>query len=71
LINVKVSCNENKYGILRKSLRLKGLIIFINEDLIPEDRTELREEVQKVKEARKEGKWGIIRNRKAIIQYKD
>jgi hypothetical protein len=25
-------------------------------------------EVQKVKEARKEGKWAIIRNRKAIVR---
>ena len=42
--------------------------IFINEDLIPEDQAELRKEVQKVKEARKEGKWAIIRNRKAFIR---
>ena len=42
--------------------------IFIKEDLIPEDQAELRKEVQKVKEARKEGKWEIIRNRKAVIR---
>ena len=42
--------------------------IFINEDLIPEDQAELRKEVQKVKEARKEGKWAIIRNRKVVIR---
>jgi hypothetical protein len=57
LICVKVSCNDHKYSILSKSSRLKGLGIFINEDLIPEDQDELRKEVQKVKEARKEGKW--------------
>ena len=44
------------------------MIIFINEDLIPEDQVELRKEVQKVKEARKEGVWVIIRNRKVIIR---
>ena len=42
--------------------------IFINEYLIPEDQAELRKEVQKVKEARKEEKWAIIRNRKAVIR---
>jgi hypothetical protein len=57
LIHVKVSCNDHKYSILSKSLSLKGSRIFINEDLIPEDQDELRKEVQKVKEARKEGKW--------------
>jgi hypothetical protein len=62
LIHVKVSCNDHKYGILSKSPSLKGSRIFINEDLIPEDQVELRKEVQKVKEARKEGKWAIIRN---------
>ena len=45
--------------------------IFINEDLIPEDQAELRKEVQKVKEARKEGKRVIIRNRKAIVRDRD
>jgi hypothetical protein len=68
LIHVKVSCNDHKYSILSKSPSLKGLAIFINEDLIPEDKAELRKEVQKVKEARKEGKWAIIRNRKAIVR---
>ena len=62
LICVKVSCNDHKYSILSKSPSLKGSRIFINEDLIPEDQAELRKEVQKVKEARKEGKWAIIRN---------
>jgi len=28
----------------------------------------LRKEVQKVKEARKEGEWAIIRNRKTVIR---
>ena len=37
LIRVKVNCNDHKYSILSKSLRLKGSEIFINEDLIPED----------------------------------
>ena len=54
--------------MLSKIASLKGTGIFINEDLIPEDQEELRKEVQKVKEARKEGKWAIIRNRKAFIQ---
>ena len=57
-----------KYDILSKTSSLKGIGIFINEDLIPEDQAELRKEVQKVKEARKEGKWAIIRNRKAVIR---
>jgi len=55
--------------LTEKSRRsLKGTGIFINEDLVSEDQAELRKEVQKVKEARKEGKWEIIRNRKAIIR---
>jgi hypothetical protein len=62
LICVKVSCNDHKYRILSKSPSIKGSGIFINEDLIPEDQAKLRKEVQKVKEARKEGKWAIIRN---------
>jgi hypothetical protein len=71
LIHVKVSCTDHKYSILSKSPSLKGSAIFINEDLIPEDEAELRKEVQKVKEARKEGKWAIIRNRKAIVRDRD
>jgi hypothetical protein len=71
LICVKVSCNDHKYSILSKSSSLKGSVIFINEDLIPEDRVELKKEVQKVKEARKEGKWEIIRNKKAIFRDRD
>jgi hypothetical protein len=35
---------------------------FINEDPILEDQDELGKGVQKVKEARKERKWTIIRN---------
>jgi len=55
--------------LTEKSRRsLKGTGIFINEDLVSEDQAELRKEVQKVKEARKEGKWEMIRNRKAIIR---
>ena len=49
LIQVKVSFTEQKYKILRKTSSLKGLRIFINEYLIPEDHVELRKEVQKVK----------------------
>jgi hypothetical protein len=71
LICVKVSCNEHKYNILTKSQSLKGSRIFINEDLIRKDHAELRKEVQKVKEARKEGKWAIIRNRKSIVRDRD
>ena len=62
LIYVKVSFNDHKYSILSKSPSLKGSGIFINEDLIPKDQDELRKEVQKVKQDRKEGKWEIIRN---------
>jgi hypothetical protein len=71
LIRVKVSCNDHKYNILSKSQSLKGLGIFINEDLISEDQAELRKEVQKVREARKEGKWTIIRNQKAVVRDRD
>ena len=71
MIRVKVSCNDHKYSILSKSLSLKGSGIFINEYLIPEYQDELRKEFQKVKEARKEGKWDIIRNRKAIVRDRD
>jgi hypothetical protein len=71
LIRVKVNCNDHKYSILSKSQSLKGSRIFINEDLILEDQAELRKEVQKVKEVRKEGKWAIIRNRKAIVRDRD
>ena len=71
LICVKVSCNDHKYNRVSKSSSLKGPGIFINEDLIPEDQVELRKEVQKVKEARKEGKWEIIRNKKVIVRDRD
>jgi hypothetical protein len=71
LIWVKVISNEHKCGILNKTSRLKGLGIFINEDLIPEDQFELRKEVQKVKESRKEGKWEIIQNGKVIMRDRD
>ena len=71
MICVKVSCNDHKYSILSKSPSLKRSGTFINEDLVPEDQAELRKEVQKVKKARKEGKWAIIRNRKAIVQDRD
>ena len=36
-----------------------------------EDQAELRKEVEKVKEARNEGKWGIIGTRNGIIKDKD
>jgi len=68
IIRIKVSSTNHKYDILRKISSLKGTGIFINEDLIPEYQAELRKEVQKIKEARKEGKWAIIRNRKAFIR---
>jgi len=68
LIRIKVSSTDHEYDILSKTSSLKGTGIFINDDLIPEDQAELRKEVQKVKEARKEGKWAIIRNRKAVIR---
>jgi hypothetical protein len=68
---VKVICNDYKYIILSKSLSLKGSCIFINEDLILEGQDELMKEVQKVKESKKEGKWAIIRNRKAIVMNRD
>ena len=68
LIQIKVSSTDHKYDILSKTSSLKETRIFINEDLIPEDQAELRKEVQKVKEARKEGKWAIIKNRKVVIR---
>ena len=68
LIRVKVSSTDEKHDILSKTSSLKRTRILKNEDLIPEDQVELRKEVQKVKEARKEGKWAIIRNRKAVIR---
>ena len=67
LIWIKVRSTDHKYDILSKTSSLKGTRIFINEDLIPEDQAKLRKEVQKVKEARKEGKWAIIINRKVVI----
>ena len=66
-----MSSTDHKYYILSKTSSLKGTRIFINEDLIPEGQSELRKEVQKVNDARKEGKWAIIRNRKAIIRDKN
>jgi hypothetical protein len=71
LIRVMVRYNAHKYDILSQTCSLKGSRIYINEDLIPEDQAKLRKEVQKVKEARKEGKWAIIRNRKSIIRDRD
>jgi len=56
LNRVKVSPNDHKYGVLSKNLSLKGSGIFINEHLIPRDKVELRKEVQKIKQVRKEGK---------------
>ena len=49
----------------------KMLKIFIKENLILEDQVELRKEVEKVKEARGEGKWTIMSNRKVIITDRD
>jgi len=63
-----VSSTNHKYDIHSKTSSIRGMGIFINEDLIPKDHVELRKEVQKVKEVRKEGKWAIIRNRKAFIR---
>ena len=37
LIQIKVSSTDNKYDILSKNSSIKGIGIFINEDLIPED----------------------------------
>jgi hypothetical protein len=54
LICVKVNFDDHKYDILSKYPRLKGMGIFINEDLILENQDKLRKEVQKVKEAKKE-----------------
>ena len=68
LVRVKVSSTKQKYNILSNTSSLKGSRIFINEDLIPEDRVELRKEFQKVKEARKEGKWALIRTRKLLLE---
>ena len=68
LIRIKVSSTDHKYDILSKTSSLKGAGIFLNEDLIPQDQAESRQDVQKVKEARKEGKWAIIRNRKDVIR---
>jgi len=62
-----VRSTDHKCDILSKSSSLKETRIFINEDLIPEDQAELRKEVQKVKEVRKDGKWATIRNRKVVI----
>jgi hypothetical protein len=63
LICAKVSSNDHKYGILSETWSLKRSEIFINEDCIPKDQTELRKEVQKIKEPREEEKWVIIINR--------
>ena len=71
LIRIKVSSTDHKYDILSKISSLKGTRIFINEDLIPEYQAELKKEVQKVKEARKEGKWARIKNRKVVIRDKN
>ena len=54
LICIKVSFNDHKYGILNKTLSLKGARIFINDDLILEDQVESRKEVQQVKKSRTE-----------------
>jgi hypothetical protein len=51
-----ISFNDHKYVTLNKTLSLKILGIFINEELIPKDQVELRKELPKVKEPRKEGK---------------
>jgi hypothetical protein len=66
-----VNSNAHKYDILSKTLSLKGSRIFINEDFVLEDQDKLRKEVQKVKGAKKEGKWVIIKNRKVVIWDRD
>ena len=71
LIYVKVSSNDHNYYILNKTPSLKELWIFINKYLIIEVQDELKKEVQKVKETKKEGKWAIIRDGKTIIRDKD
>jgi hypothetical protein len=48
LIRVMVISNAHKYDILNKNPSLKECGIFINEELIPEDKAKLRKEVQKV-----------------------
>lgn len=55
LIYIKVSCNNHKLYILKKSLSLQGTKIFINEDLIPKYKARMRKEFQKAKEERKKG----------------
>jgi len=45
LIRIKVSSTDHKYDILSKTSSIKGMGIFINEYLIPEDQEELRKEV--------------------------
>jgi hypothetical protein len=68
MICVKVSYNDHKYGLLSEFPNLKGLGIFINEYLIPEEQVEFRKKVEKVKKDMKEGKWTIIRNKKDNIR---
>ena len=70
LIQVKVIFEDHMYVILNETSSLKGSGIFIKEDPIPEDQAELRKVVQKAKEATKEGKWALIKNRKAVIRDK-
>ena len=67
-LQVNVISTEQKYNILSNTSSLKGSGIFINEDLIPKDHAELRNEVQKVKEVRKGEKWALIINMKVVIR---
>ena len=54
-----------------KTQSLKWLGLFINKYLILKDQVELRKEVQKVKETRKEGKWALSINRKVFVKERD
>ena len=63
-----MNSNDHEYGVLSNTPSLYGIVILFQEDPTPKDQVELRKEVEKVREARKEGKWAIIRDIKILLQ---
>ena len=58
---------QDKHYLLRKKKLLKGSQLFLDEDLTGKQQEERREEVEKVRAARNEGKRAWLYNGKAII----
>ena len=61
---------EKKKAFLSKRRALKGEKIYLDDDLTPAQVTHRKENMPRVLDARKEGKWAIYRDGKVIITEK-